>query len=68
MNRNEAIGDEAYEARNDRTGGDIPSGNISDNTYAVEKGPSGAPQVVRDENVEEDPIDPRTSSSNEQLS
>lgn len=68
MNRNEPTGGEAYESKNGRTGGNIPSSDIRDNTYAAEKGRSGGPQVIRDEDTEADPIDPRTSDSDTQLS
>lgn len=68
MSRNEVTSDDAYESRNDRTGGDIPSGDVRDSSYAAGGGRGGGPQVVRDEDVEADPVDARTSDSDAQLS
>ena len=58
--------DDQYEAQNDVTGDDVPSGVKGDNDYASRTGQSHIP-VQKDEASIEDPIDPATADSDEQL-
>ena len=58
--------DDQYEAQNDVTGGDVPSGVKGDNDYASRTGQSHIP-VQKDEATIEDPIDPATADSDETL-
>ena len=58
--------DDQYEQQNDMTGGDVPSGDAIDNDYKSRTGQSHIP-VQRDEAPVEDPIDPKTADSDEQL-
>lgn len=58
--------DDKYEQQNDATGGDIPSGDIADNDYASRTGQSEIP-VQKDDAPIEDPIDPATADTDEQL-
>ncbi|KAF8446666.1 hypothetical protein BGX38DRAFT_1271040 [Terfezia claveryi] len=77
--------DIAYENRADREvdQGEVPSGTVIDNSYAMDEpagvaekhgtGPGGAigtdavNPVIKDEDPVEDPIDPNTANSNEML-
>ncbi|KAI9791305.1 MAG: hypothetical protein M1816_004086 [Peltula sp. TS41687] len=56
--------DDKYEAQNDATGGNVPSGDLKDDTYVETKGPI---PVQRDDAPVEDPIDPKAADSNAQL-
>ena len=56
--------DDSYEAQNDRTGGDIPSGDVKSDDYVESKGPI---PVQKDDAPVEDPIDPNTADSDQQL-
>jgi hypothetical protein len=59
-----AQADETYEAKNDPTGGDVPSGDVKMDDYAENKGPI---PVQSDDAPVEDPIDADVADSNEQL-
>ena len=58
--------DAQYEAQNDVTQGDVPAGDSIDNDYQSRTGQSHIP-VQRDDAPVEDPIDPDTADSDEQL-
>ena len=61
-----ASADDAYEQKNDATGGDVPAGDAVDNDYASRTGQSAIP-VQKDEKPVEDPIDPATADSDKTL-
>ncbi|KAL9127761.1 MAG: hypothetical protein Q9217_003419 [Psora testacea] len=61
-----SLADEQYEAQNDVTGGNVPAGDSMDNDYVSRTGQSHMP-VQKDEKPVEDPIDPVTADSDEQL-
>lgn len=55
--------DDRYEAQNDATGGDVPSGDVKSSDY-VDKGPL---PVQSDDAPVEDPIDPAKADTDAQL-
>ncbi len=61
--------DDRYEAQNDATRGDVPSGDAGDNDYAsfTTKNSKGPIPVQKDEAPIDDPIDPATADSDETL-
>lgn len=62
--------DNEYEAQNDvpAAGSDIPTGEAGDNDYTSRVGQKTAPvPVQKDEDPVEDPIDPATADTDEQL-
>jgi hypothetical protein len=60
--------DDQYEQQNDQVTGDAPSGNAVDNDYVSRPGQKQAPIPVQsDETPVNDPIDPATADSDEQL-
>lgn len=59
--------EDSYEAQNDATTGDIPSGEIKDNTYSARKGGSDNIPVESDDAPVEDPIQAPESNSDAQL-
>ncbi len=61
-----ASADDAYEQKNDATGGDVPAGDSVDNDYVSRTGQSAIP-VQKDEKPVEDPIDPATADSDKTL-
>lgn len=56
--------DERYEAKNDPTSGDVPSGDVKTDDYTESKGPI---PVQSDDAPVEDPIDDAAADSNAQL-
>ena len=58
--------DDQYEQKNDLTGGDVPAGDVKDNSYASRTGQNQIP-VQKDEAPVEDPIDPATADSDKML-
>jgi len=58
--------DDRYEAENDQDGGDAPTGDVQDNDYQSRTGQDQIP-VQADDKPVEDPIDPATADSDEQL-
>lgn len=56
--------DDKYEAQNDPSGGDVPSGDVKIDDYVESKGPV---PVVSDDAPINDPIDPKTADTNAQL-
>ena len=58
--------DDQYEQQNDAVGGDVPAGDAADNDYTSRTGQSHIP-VQSDSKAIEDPIDPNTADSDEQL-
>ncbi|KAF2189530.1 hypothetical protein K469DRAFT_736853 [Zopfia rhizophila CBS 207.26] len=67
MNANERKYDDKYEAQNDATGGDVPSGVPKDDSY-VTRGSQRQVQVQRDDAPVEDPIgDPKIANSDRTL-
>ncbi|KAL9638082.1 MAG: hypothetical protein Q9164_001799 [Protoblastenia rupestris] len=58
--------DDQYESKNDVTGGDVPAGDSMDNDYASRTGQSHIP-VQKDDKPVEDPIDPASADSDQQL-
>lgn len=58
--------EDRYEARYDRTGGDVPSGDFTDNSYV--SAAEGKPiPVVPDEAPVDDPVQPPQSNSDKEL-
>ena len=58
--------DDQYEEMNDRVTGDAPTGDAVDNSYTSRTGQYQIP-VQKDEKPVEDPINPATADSDEQL-
>jgi hypothetical protein len=60
--------DDQYEAQNDGVTGDAPAGDVQDNDYVSRTGQKQGPIPVQSDNATvEDPIDPATADSDEQL-
>jgi hypothetical protein len=59
--------EDSYEAQNDATTGNVPSGDIKDNTYSGRKGGSGNIPVQSDDAQVEDPVRAPESNSDAQL-
>jgi len=60
--------DDQYEAQNDQVSGDVPAGDSQDNDYVSRTGQKQGPIPVQSDNADvEDPIDPNTADSDEQL-
>lgn len=67
MNANERKYDRKYEAQNDATGGDVPSGVPKDDSYVTHGGQGQVP-VQSDDAPVEDPIgDPKIANSDQML-
>jgi hypothetical protein len=67
MNANERKYDDKYEAQNDATGGDVPSGVPKDDSYVTRRG-QGQGVVQSDDAPVEDVIgDPKIANSDEAL-
>lgn len=58
--------DDRYEEKNDATGGDVPAGDATDNSYVSRTGQYEIP-VQSDNKPIKDPIDPATADSDETL-
>lgn len=58
--------DDRYEEQNDAPGGDVPTGDVKDNSYVSRTGQYEIP-VQSDEKPVQDPIDPATADSDETL-
>jgi len=60
--------DDQYEAQNDQVSGDVPAGDSQDNDYVSRTGQKQGPIPVQSDNADvEDPVDPNTADSDEQL-
>lgn len=63
-----ASADDQYEQQNDQVSGDAPAGDAQDNDYTSRTGQKQAPIPVQSDNDNvEDPIDPNTADSDQQL-
>lgn len=58
--------DDRYEEQNDAVGGDVPAGDVKDNSYVSRSGQYQIP-VDKDNAPVADPIDPATADSDETL-
>ncbi len=58
--------DDQYEAKNDAPGNDVPTGDVTDNSYVSRTGQTEIP-VQSDKVPVEDPIDPATADTDESL-
>ena len=58
--------DKVYEEKNDVTRGDVPAGDVTDNSYVSRTGQYEIP-VQSDNKPVEDPINPATADSDETL-
>jgi len=60
--------DDQYEQINDQVTGDVPAGDAQDNDYVSRTGQKQGPIPVQSDGASvEDPIDPATADSDEQL-
>ncbi|KAI9811299.1 MAG: hypothetical protein M1832_000913 [Thelocarpon impressellum] len=59
--------DDQYEQQNDVTGGDVPAGDSKEDGYVSRTGQKTHVPVQSDEEPVEDPIDPATADTDEQL-
>lgn len=58
--------DDQYEAKNDIPSDDVPTGDVTDNSYVSRPGQTEIP-VQSDNRPVEDPIDPATADTDEYL-
>jgi hypothetical protein len=58
--------DDQYEAKNDTPGDNVPTGDVTDNSYVSRTGQTEIP-VQSDKIPVEDPIDPATADTDEYL-